>query len=433
MDILHNMEYRNKTISIAWLAWLLASLFYGYEFVLRVAPHTMTTELMADFSIDNASLGHLAGCYFYAYGIALIPAGLLLDRMNFSVVLFVSAIIVSFGSFALGNTTDIYVAYASRAIIGAGSAFAFLGCLKIASQWLPSKKFPFIVGLTDLFGKIGGIIAGAPLAVLVTKYGWRDANYILSWVGLIISALLIVNIYVHLKQLACENKAFEAGPVVKEPKETLSQILSRLFLIMSSRQTWVLAIYGGLLVAPIAGYLELWGTPFLVSAYGISKQDAASVNSVIYLGIAVGGSSIGYLATIIPNYKKIMFYCTTTALVCFVAVIYGNLPLKVLIVLLFIYGACTSNMLLCFTLTKIIHSKDVSALAIGFTNTIIMAFGALSQPAIGKILDYAEKESFITATYNVEKFQLAFIILPICLIIALPLIPLFKTSIIEEE
>ena len=429
-------KIKNRIFYIGWITWFIAAIFYGYEFTLKVSPHTMTAELIRDFGINNTQLGKLSAFYFYTYGLTLIPAGYILDRYNYNTSLLLASFAVSLGSFLLASTSDIYIAYLSRAIIGGGSAFAFLGCLKIASDWLPSKKFPFMVGLTDLFGKIGALTAGKPLAWLVATQEWRGAMYILANTGLAISVLLLINtILMPVARRACDSHRrlgkTACNEIAKRNNNENKIFVDGLKSIIKSKQTWLLAIYGGLLVAPIIGYVELWGTPFLETAYGISKQSAASINSLVYIGIAFGGPSIGYLSSRYQNYKVIMFLCTIISFVCFSLVIYISMPLYLIRILLFIYGACTSNMLLCFTLTKIIHSKKISTLAIGFTNTIINIFGAISQPLIGKILDYYIKTSTHTIHYPKENFQSAFAILPVCLILALPLISQFKTSIIK--
>ena len=65
----------------SWMAIVvvsLASSFYFYEFFLRVMPTVITGELMAAFSVGTGQLGQLLGCFFYAYAIMQLPAGLLL-------------------------------------------------------------------------------------------------------------------------------------------------------------------------------------------------------------------------------------------------------------------------------------------------------------------------------------------------------------------
>ncbi len=54
-------------IGKAIIIFLLASLFYFYDFTLQVSPSVMTGELMKAFGVGAAGLGTISAFYFYAY------------------------------------------------------------------------------------------------------------------------------------------------------------------------------------------------------------------------------------------------------------------------------------------------------------------------------------------------------------------------------
>ena len=64
----------------AWLIWVVAALFYAYEFFIRISPAVMVNSLMHSFALDAAALGSLSAFYYYAYACMQIPVGMLLDR-----------------------------------------------------------------------------------------------------------------------------------------------------------------------------------------------------------------------------------------------------------------------------------------------------------------------------------------------------------------
>src|SRR5260221_9873101 len=66
----------------AWTIWLLSAIFMFYKYALEVSPSVMTSTLMNAFDISGVALGNFAACYFYAYLLLQIPAGLLLDRFG---------------------------------------------------------------------------------------------------------------------------------------------------------------------------------------------------------------------------------------------------------------------------------------------------------------------------------------------------------------
>ena len=64
----------------AYVIVLLGASFYLYEFFLRVMPTVITSELMSAFAVGTGQLGQLIGCFFYAYALMQLPAGLLCER-----------------------------------------------------------------------------------------------------------------------------------------------------------------------------------------------------------------------------------------------------------------------------------------------------------------------------------------------------------------
>ena len=82
----------------SWLIWASAALFYCYQFLLRVSPNVMTTDLMTAFQVDACALGILLGCYYNTYSFLQIPAGSLMDYFKPRSVLTFAAIFCSLGT-----------------------------------------------------------------------------------------------------------------------------------------------------------------------------------------------------------------------------------------------------------------------------------------------------------------------------------------------
>src|ERR1700722_5448726 len=65
---------------IYFAAWIIASLFYAYQYVLRVMPNIMMVDILQQFHIDTATFGQLSGVYYIGYSLMHIPIGIMLDR-----------------------------------------------------------------------------------------------------------------------------------------------------------------------------------------------------------------------------------------------------------------------------------------------------------------------------------------------------------------
>ncbi len=126
----------NQVSGRAFTMCVLAAVFYCYEYYLRVAPSVMGDELKLTFNLSEAAFGHLAACYYYAYTPMQIPVGMLLDRFGVRKILTIACLLCALGTYFFAATEIFSVAQISRFMIGFGSAFAYVGVLKISDVWL---------------------------------------------------------------------------------------------------------------------------------------------------------------------------------------------------------------------------------------------------------------------------------------------------------
>src|ERR1700690_2834479 len=66
--------------AIVWMIWIIASVFYAYQYVLRVMPSIMLTDIMQQFRIDALTFGQFSGLYYIGYALMHLPIGIMLDR-----------------------------------------------------------------------------------------------------------------------------------------------------------------------------------------------------------------------------------------------------------------------------------------------------------------------------------------------------------------
>ena len=398
---------------MAWIIWLTAGLFYTYEFVHRIAPGIMVPELMAEFNVSGKSLGNLSAYYYYAYAIAQIPIGILLDRYSTRYLLVFAATLIAVGSFVFSNTGNIEVANSCRVIIGLGSAFSFVGCLKLATNWFSHHKFGLVVGLTNFLGATGAILGGRPLAHYIEQHGWRNSMELSGIIGVI----FIVAIWVIVR----DKKLMHSKESSKTSQVNSDNLKQKLTAIIKNQQIWLIAIFGSLMVVPIASYTELWGVSFLTETYGFSKPIAGQIVTFTFIGIAFGGPINGWISDLIGKRTPIMLVGAIGSTVTIASIIYLNdISFIHLTILHIIFGFFTSSMLLCFSLNAEISNMSARGTVIGFTNTLIMGISAIFQPLIGSILDRfaINNFNFVSNIYSLNAFQIAFLPLILCLISA---------------
>lgn len=410
--------------SLPWIIWSLAALFYLYESLVQVSPGVMVPDLMKAFSINSAALGGVIAFFFYSYAGMQIPVGVLVDNYNSRFLLTGAALSCAVGCILFATANSLIMISIGRLLIGFGAAFAAVCSMKLAANWFPPKRFSLLVGLMVTIGMFGSMLGGTPLAMLVESLGWRHTMLFLAIFGVIL-AILIVSVVRHSPaHLGNTTTALKESA----PKRT-QPILHGLLSVLKSRQSWLIAIYGGLIFASTSIFGGLWGVPFLMKAYSLDKPTAAGIVSIMFFGWVIGSPLSGILTTLLNSYKKVLWISSTGALIIMLAALYiPNLPIVVLSALIFSFGLFSSFFLPSFTLMHDLHVNAASGAALGFMNAANMVGGAVGQPLIGILLDARWDGTLVNNVriYSVSDYQYALSCLPIMLAISLILIPFIK-------
>ena len=437
--ILPNQETTTSSFSRnallrACFVWGLAALFYFYDNLLQVSPSAMKPELSLAFAREAEQFGSLSAYCLYAYGLMQIPAGLLMDRFGPRRLLTLACLLCGVGSIVFGIATTLWEAKFGRVLIGVGASFAVVGCLKIASHWFPSNRFALMTGLTITVGFLGAVFGLSTVSKIVEVFGWRASMQWGGLLGLLLSGLL----WLVLKDKIC-TKASVSEVEQKEFSQTGVETLKGLGHILQHSQTWIAALYAGLMFVPTLAFGGLWGIPFLVESHGFDRSTAGLCISLIYVGWVIGGPVWGFVSDYLGKRILPMKTATIFALVICVAVIYlEDLPVELLGSLLFGLGFFSSGFILAFAVVREVHSPEISGTAIGFTNALNTLWGSLAQPMIGKILDLTSNSQPMIADhsekiFNLAEYQRALIALPVSLIISLCLLYFLKETFCQSK
>jgi len=365
-----------------WIVWTLAALFYCYGFFQRVAPSVMVPDLMLEFGVSAAVLGNLSAFYFYAYAGLQLPIGVMFDHWGARRMLSLAALLCGLGSLLFSWADSMTWAYAGRLLIGAGAGFTWVGTLQLASRWLPPHRFAMVTGLTLMLGMAGAIGGQAPLAAIVEVSGWRGTMLWAAGFALLLAVLI---------WLVVRDRPDEDGPrnePVGDAERATKSLLHGLIGTMANRQSWFVACYGGALTATMLAFAGLWGVPYLMQAYGISRPAAAASTSLLLVGWGIGAPLAGWLSDRLKRRKPLMVLGSLVALATFAAIVYTpGLPLFWARVLFLVNGFFSGAMVLSFAAGREHNRPETAGASMGFVNTFVMAAGAIFQPLIGWLLD----------------------------------------------
>lgn len=416
-----NLSQSNSNNHYAWFVFILSCCFVIFKYVLEISPSVMVKDLMHEFHLDGLHMGNLAACYFYAYFLMQIPVGLLVDRFSTRKIMFCAILLCSLGSFVFASSSVFYMAAIGRVIIGIGGAFSMVGTMKLITLWFDRKRFALISSLMMAAAMIGAICGQAPLSALVASVGWKHSMLYLSFFGVIFACVFYICI---------RDKKIELDVINKFDNKPSGSIFGLFLSIMKNPSSWLISLYSGLAFAPITAFAGLWGTPFLMEAYGLSKTTVAGLISLVFLGFAIGSPLAGWLFGKGYPRKKLMFLGTFLELIILIIIIYvPNQPILFLAAFMILFGFFTGFFFVSFASMQLINKQEASGTSIGFINMFNALCGALCDPLIGHFLDLGWDHKYAMGdvrVFSVYDYRVALLTLPIGLIIALVSLYFFK-------
>lgn len=393
-----------------WLIWLVVSLFYLYELVLRIAPSVIVPDLMRDFSIQATGVGALSVFYYYAYAPVQLPVGLFIDRYGARWQLISACLICVLGTFLFASAhTEGTLAF-SRFLVGLGSAFAWVAVTYLISHWFPLRQRGLLIGLGSSVGLLGGIGGQGPMVLFTDAVGWRAANHILALAGIILALLIWL-----IVRDTPKNSPHSEGP-------SIASALRGMRSVALSGQSWLCALFSVLLYLCVSVLAELWGISFLENAHHLTPLQSGWGTSLIYLGMLIGGPLIGLLSDRTHRRKPYMIGGALLAGLSLALLIFTNdLSLALIYALLFAFGFFLGSQLLSFSLIIELNDPTAKGSALAFNNFITMIGGMIMQPTVGWLLDIGwGGAKGAVRLYSASDYRFALAALPIsCLLSAL--------------
>src|SRR5574340_626760 len=179
-----SVRYTVKGRMIAAVAWLLAAVYYFYQYSLRSAPSVMMPQLSSAFGLSALGTASIVGLFYYGYSPFSLVAGAAMDRLGPRRVLPAAAALVGVGAlfFATGG---IKAASVGRVLQGAGGVFALVGAIYIATKNFPASQAATLIGATQMFGMAGGAAGQFAVAPMIGRgLAWDH-----FWVGMGVAGL----------------------------------------------------------------------------------------------------------------------------------------------------------------------------------------------------------------------------------------------------
>ena len=393
-----------KNSYLPYAMWLFPLVFFAFQFILRLWPGLMMPQIMAQFAIDASQFGLIAAFYYYGYAGMQIPVALFLDRYGARNIIFIFAVLCGVATLLFTYTNNLYIACFGRLLVGAGSAVGFLGVSKVVSEWFPTNQYTKMIGLSFTLGLMGAIYGGKPISLLIETYHWKNVAVTLAIISIVIGCSAYAVLRSHQEK---------SGEVVT--KEVFK--LTDLKIILSSSAMWLLALANLLMVGSLEGFSDVWGVPYLMTAYSIGKSDAAQLISFVFFGMLFGGPLLASCSKKLGNYTVIALCGFGMATAFAVLLLTQQYHWWLLASLFFSIGVMCCYQVIVFAAGASFVKPHYLGVTIAFLNCINMLGGSFFHTLIGRLVDLFGASALShdgIKQYSLGAYQSALLIIPVC-------------------
>lgn len=401
-----------------WLPYFVcfsASLFFFYEFIQGNMFASIADNLMHDFQIDPQRLTYLSSIYYLSNVLFLFVAGYVLDHYSPKKMLLFAMFLCVLSTFIFAHTNQFYVALLCRFVTGIGSAFCFLGPIRVASRWFSVNQMAMITGLVVTFAMTGGVLSQYPLTQLVALWGWRASVQAIAWLGVGLWFVMLLGIHETNITLDAEQHS----------KLSIADIFKKIYLNASIMRA---ALYTSLMNMAVAVFGAMMGTLYLMQRCQIEKSQASLINAMLFLGAIIGGPFVGWISDHIGRRVLPMKIAAVITLWLILGIMYMPVGPIMMGVLFFLLGLVTAAQVISYAWVAESSSPQITAMAVSAISVLTQGGYVIYQNVFSFLLvHFSSSQSHVQGmVYGLRSYQSAAIILPIGVAIAYVLLGKMK-------
>jgi MFS family permease len=352
------------------IAWLLTSVYYFYQYVLRSAPAVMVPELTEAFGLSAVGLASLLGLFYWGYAPFSLVAGVAMDQLGPRRVVPLGCAMVGLGAllFATGDPT---LAGIGRFIQGAAGVFALIGAVYLATTYFPASRAATLIGAAQMFGMAGGS-AGQFLVgpAIGAGLAWDQFWLIMGAAGLPI-AFLLWN-YVPAAPAQAVPAAGGGGWAARSAEAIAA--------VFRNPQSILCGLVAGLMFIPTTIFDMVWGVRFLEEAHGVPYEMAVLRSASVPFGWIIGCPLLGALSDRIGRRKPVIIGSAALLLLCVALILYGPAGLFPPFMLGLVTGIASGAAMIPYTVIKEANRPEHKGTATGVINFINFSLTALFGP-----------------------------------------------------
>jgi ACS family hexuronate transporter-like MFS transporter len=318
-------SYSSDKSNVRWfvcgLLFLATTINYMDRSVLSlIEPALHNLPFMGwDFSQDathqqvfNDHFSTILTFFQIAYGVGLLTAGRLIDKLGTKIGYALAICVWAFSSMGHALVTTVVGFCIARFMLGLGEAGNFPAAIKAVTEWFPAEERALATGLFNSGANAASLIAPWLIPIVTIKYGWHAAFLTTGSMGLVWLVIWLIFPYNRLRRGATETQA-RLAPVVQG-----GNLYARVL-----RQPGLYAFAAGkALTDPIWWFYLFWLPKYFHETYNLDLKQLGLPIIIVYFcssfGSIMGGSLSGLFmkrgASVNSGRKLAMLICALCAL-----------------------------------------------------------------------------------------------------------------------
>jgi MFS family permease len=333
-------------------------------------PSIMMNDITQQFNIDATLFGQFSGIYYIGYSLMHLPIGILLDRFGPRKVMTVCILLTVIGLLPIIFAEHWIYPLIGRMLMGIGSSAAILGTFKIIRMSFKEEHFPRMLSFSVMIGLVGAVYGGEPMSYLCHQLGYRGVVEIFVVIGLILASLTYIIV-----------------PDIKETQQH-GPVFANIKTVFGNTKVMMLCCFAGLMLGPLEGFSDVWGSGFFKQAYGFNDATSTYLPSMIFLGMCFGSPVLSLIAEKTGYYLGTIIGAGLVMLVTFTALIAGVLTVNSITISFIFVGICCAYQILAIYKVSTYVPENLAGLATAIANMIIMIFGYGFHTIIGFVVTH---------------------------------------------
>ncbi|MGS2616723.1 MFS transporter [Micromonospora sp. LZ34] len=381
-----------------WLVWGIALSAYLTAVFHRSSLGVAGVDAAHRFDINASTLATFSVAQLAVYAVMQVPVGVLLDRYGSRRLLIAGGALMVAGQLCFALATDVGLAVTGRVLVGLGDAMTFISVLRIVALWFPGRRYPMLTQLTGTLGQLGAILGAVPLVALLHRAGWTPAFLVAAGLGAAVLLMVVAAVRDTPHREVTARSRSGLAAVRRELAAAWAQPGTRLGL-----WTHFVTQFSG------AVFALLWGYPFLVQGQGLSPTAAASLLTLMTVGMLVCGPVIAHLCARHPFHRSVLVFAITAGTAAVWAVVLawpGPAPRWLLITLVLVLAVNGPGSLIGFDYARSFNPVSRIGSATGLVNVGGFVASITLVLAVGVVLDLATPAG--RATPDLAAFRWAF-------------------------